>query len=110
MACGHSDSEISASESLSLQNRLQRLPQLRAVEGIAAVDQTGGLDSLAGKQNVLAHLAKQRFDRECGHGKNGRAFQHRCERFGEFVIRSGIVAATGNGRDFHANTGPQRLL
>ncbi|TGN34764.1 sulfite reductase, partial [Klebsiella oxytoca] len=28
------------------------------------------------------------------------------ERFGDFVIRSGIVAATRNGRDFHANTGP----
>ena len=30
------------------------------------------------------------------------------ERFGDFVIRAGFVAATGNGRDFHANTGPQR--
>jgi sulfite reductase (NADPH) hemoprotein beta-component len=30
------------------------------------------------------------------------------ERFGEFCIRAGYVAATGNGRDFHANTGPQR--
>jgi sulfite reductase (NADPH) hemoprotein beta-component len=28
------------------------------------------------------------------------------ERFGDFVIRSGIVAATTNGPDFHANTGP----
>lgn len=27
------------------------------------------------------------------------------ERFGDFVIRSGLVAATRNGRDFHANTG-----
>src|SRR2546423_13129405 len=35
--------------------------------------------------------------------------RQRGERFGEFVIRSGIVAATGNGRDFHANTGPQRV-
>jgi sulfite reductase (NADPH) hemoprotein beta-component len=25
------------------------------------------------------------------------------ERFGDFTIRAGIVAATGNGRDFHAN-------
>src|SRR4051812_19826439 len=29
------------------------------------------------------------------------------ERFGDFVIRSGFVAATGNGRDFHANVRPQ---
>ena len=28
------------------------------------------------------------------------------ERFGDFVIRSGIVAETRNGPDFHANTGP----
>jgi sulfite reductase (NADPH) hemoprotein beta-component len=28
------------------------------------------------------------------------------ERFGDFVIRAGFVAATGNGRDFHANVGP----
>ena len=27
------------------------------------------------------------------------------ERFGEFTIRAGFVARTGNGRDFHANTG-----
>ena len=26
------------------------------------------------------------------------------ERFGDFTIRAGFVAATGNGRDFHANT------
>jgi sulfite reductase (NADPH) hemoprotein beta-component len=32
------------------------------------------------------------------------------ERFGDFVIRSGFVAATGNGRDFHAHTGPQRTV
>jgi len=32
------------------------------------------------------------------------------ERFGDFVIRAGYVAATSNGRDFHANTGPQRTL
>jgi sulfite reductase (NADPH) hemoprotein beta-component len=30
------------------------------------------------------------------------------ERFGEFCIRAGYVAATGNGRDFHVNTGPRR--
>jgi sulfite reductase (NADPH) hemoprotein beta-component len=29
------------------------------------------------------------------------------ERFGDFVIRSGFVAASGNGREFHANTGKQ---
>ncbi len=28
------------------------------------------------------------------------------ERFGDFLIRSGIVAATSNGSDFHVNTGP----
>src|SRR4030088_1253496 len=32
------------------------------------------------------------------------------ERFGDFVIRAGYVAATSNGRDFHANTGPQRAV
>ena len=30
------------------------------------------------------------------------------ERFGAFAIRAGFVAPTSNGRDFHANTGPQR--
>jgi sulfite reductase (NADPH) hemoprotein beta-component len=30
------------------------------------------------------------------------------EHFGEFVIRAGFVAKTTNGRDFHADTGPQR--
>ena len=30
------------------------------------------------------------------------------EHFGDFVIRSGFVAATGNGRDFHANVGALR--
>jgi sulfite reductase (NADPH) hemoprotein beta-component len=30
------------------------------------------------------------------------------EHFSEFVIRTGVVAATTNGRDFHANTGPGR--
>ena len=29
------------------------------------------------------------------------------ERFGDFTIRAGFVAATGNGRDFHANVGAQ---
>jgi sulfite reductase (NADPH) hemoprotein beta-component len=29
------------------------------------------------------------------------------ERFGDFCIRAGFVAATGNGRDFHANIGGQ---
>jgi sulfite reductase (NADPH) hemoprotein beta-component len=30
------------------------------------------------------------------------------ERFGDFTIRAGYVAATGNGRDFHANTGARQ--
>jgi sulfite reductase (NADPH) hemoprotein beta-component len=30
------------------------------------------------------------------------------EHFGDFVIRAGFVAATGNGRDFHANAGAKR--
>ena len=30
------------------------------------------------------------------------------ERFGDFCIRAGFVAACGNGRDFHANTGVKR--
>jgi sulfite reductase (NADPH) hemoprotein beta-component len=30
------------------------------------------------------------------------------ERFGEFTIRAGFVARTGNGRDFHADTGKGR--
>ncbi len=30
------------------------------------------------------------------------------ERFGDFAIRAGFVAASGNGADFHANTGKQR--
>ena len=29
------------------------------------------------------------------------------ERFGDFAIRAGFVAASGNGRDFHANVGKQ---
>ncbi|KLK92521.1 hypothetical protein AA309_14425, partial [Microvirga vignae] len=28
------------------------------------------------------------------------------EKFSDFLIRSGIVSATTNGPDFHANTGP----
>jgi sulfite reductase (NADPH) hemoprotein beta-component len=27
------------------------------------------------------------------------------EQFGDFAIRAGFIAATGNGRDFHANVG-----
>jgi sulfite reductase (NADPH) hemoprotein beta-component len=34
--------------------------------------------------------------------------RERGERFGEFVIRRGFVDRTGNGADFHANTGAQR--
>ena len=30
------------------------------------------------------------------------------ERFGDFTIRAGLVAKTGNGRDFHANVGAQQ--
>ena len=30
------------------------------------------------------------------------------ERFGDFTIRAGFVAATGNGADFHANVGKKR--
>jgi len=30
------------------------------------------------------------------------------ERFGAFTVRAGFVAATGNGADFHANTGDRR--
>jgi sulfite reductase (NADPH) hemoprotein beta-component len=30
------------------------------------------------------------------------------ERFGDFAIRAGFIAKTSNGRDFHANVGPQR--
>jgi sulfite reductase (NADPH) hemoprotein beta-component len=32
------------------------------------------------------------------------------ERFSDFVIRTGIVAITSNGRDFHHNVGPQRVI
>jgi sulfite reductase (NADPH) hemoprotein beta-component len=32
------------------------------------------------------------------------------EHFGDFVIRAGYVAATSNGRDFHANTGAKRAV
>ena len=31
------------------------------------------------------------------------------ERFGDFTIRAGFVVATGNGADFHANTGKRRV-
>ena len=30
------------------------------------------------------------------------------ERFGDYVIRAGFVAATMNGRDFHQGTGARR--
>ena len=33
------------------------------------------------------------------------AERQKSERFGDFTIRAGFVAATGNGRDFHANVG-----
>ena len=36
------------------------------------------------------------------------AERRRSEHFGEFLIRSGFVAPTANGRDFHANTGAAR--
>jgi len=32
------------------------------------------------------------------------------ERFGDFAIRAGFVAASGNGRDFHDNTGDKRAV
>jgi sulfite reductase (NADPH) hemoprotein beta-component len=31
------------------------------------------------------------------------ASRQKGERFGDFTIRAGFIAATGNGRDFHAN-------
>jgi len=34
--------------------------------------------------------------------------RHPGERFGEFAIRAGLVAETGNGRDFHANVAKVR--
>ena len=34
--------------------------------------------------------------------------RQKAERFGDFCIRAGYVAASGNGRDFHANTGARR--
>src|SRR5665213_2780861 len=33
--------------------------------------------------------------------------RQKSERFGDFTIRAGFIAATGNGRDFHANVGGQ---
>jgi len=38
------------------------------------------------------------------------AERHKGERFGDFTIRAGFVAATSNGRDFHANVGRRRAL
>jgi sulfite reductase (NADPH) hemoprotein beta-component len=38
------------------------------------------------------------------------AERHKGERFGDFTIRAGFVAATGNGRDFHANIGKRRTV
>jgi sulfite reductase (NADPH) hemoprotein beta-component len=37
-----------------------------------------------------------------------RRHRKKGERFGDFVIRAGFVAATTNGVDFHNNTGPRR--
>ena len=34
--------------------------------------------------------------------------RQKAERFGDFCIRAGYVAASGNGRDFHTNTGARR--
>ena len=53
------------------------------------LDHNGIIDAL---DPVLAAYAKER--------KKG-------ERFGDFTIRAGFVAATRNGLDFHADTGPQ---
>ena len=36
------------------------------------------------------------------------AARQKGERFGDFTIRAGYVVATGNGRDFHANTGKKK--
>jgi sulfite reductase (NADPH) hemoprotein beta-component len=36
------------------------------------------------------------------------ASRQKGERFGDFTIRAGFVVATGNGRDFHANTGKKK--
>ena len=33
--------------------------------------------------------------------------RQKSEHFGDFTIRAGFIAATGNGRDFHANVGAQ---
>jgi sulfite reductase (NADPH) hemoprotein beta-component len=38
------------------------------------------------------------------------ASRQKGERFGDFTIRAGFVAATGNGRDFHANVGSRRSV
>ena len=45
--------------------------------------------------------ARSAVRRLCGRAAAG-------EHFGDFVIRAGFVAAAGNGRDFHANTGQKR--
>jgi len=36
--------------------------------------------------------------------------RQKAERFGDFCIRAGYVAASGNGRDFQANTGARRAV
>ena len=54
------------------------------------LDHTGIIAAL---DLVLAAYAKERED---------------AERFGDYAIRAGFVAPTGNGRDFHANTGARR--
>ena len=53
------------------------------------LDHNGIIDAL---DPVLAAYAKERKKGEC---------------FGDFTIRAGFVAATRNGLDFHADTGPQ---
>src|SRR5215831_13872781 len=52
-------------------------------------------DILAKLDPVLAAYAKER---------------RKGERFGDYVIRAGFVAATTNGRDFHANAGAKRTV
>jgi sulfite reductase (NADPH) hemoprotein beta-component len=37
------------------------------------------------------------------------ASREKGERFGDFCIRTGLVAATSNGRDFHANIGKRKV-
>jgi sulfite reductase (NADPH) hemoprotein beta-component len=38
------------------------------------------------------------------------AERRKAERFGAFLIRTKRIARTGNGRDFHADTGPLRAM